>query len=70
MKSEKNINKSRLEFRLSIAKKEPLEEIRKKWDNYMLDYDTLPDKTIGDKIHMREAFYMYFNYLNRMRNKK
>lgn len=65
-----NIHKSRLEFKLSIARKEPLEDIWQKWNQYMLDYDALPDKTIGDKIHMQEAFYMYFNYLNRLRNKK
>ena len=54
--------KSRLEFRLSIAKKEPLEVVAKKWDKYMLDYDNLGDKTISDKIHLREAFYTYMNY--------
>lgn len=54
--------KSRLELRLSIARKEPLEVVAKKWDKYMLDYDNLGDKTIGDKIHLREAFYDYMNY--------
>ena len=54
--------KSRLEFRLSIARKEPLEVVAKKWDKYMLDYDDLGDKTISDKIHLREAFYNYMNY--------
>ena len=54
--------KSRLEFRLSIARKEPLEVVAKKWDKYMLDYDNLGDKTISDKIHLREAFYNYMNY--------
>lgn len=57
--------KSRLEFRLSILKNEPIEEINKKWDKYMLDYDNLENKTISDKIHLREAFYMYFNYKNK-----
>lgn len=54
--------KSRLEFRLSIARKEPLEVVAKKWDKYMLDYDNLGNKTISDKIHLREAFYNYMNY--------
>ena len=54
--------KSRLEFRLSIARKEPLEEVNKKWNKYMQDYDELENKTIGDKIHLREAFYNYMNY--------
>lgn len=54
--------KSRLEFRLSIARKEPLEVVAKKWDKYMLDYDNLGDKTISDKIHNREAFYDFMNY--------
>ncbi len=54
--------KSRLEFRLSIIRKEPLEVVAKKWDKYMLDYDNLGDKTIGDKIHLRESFYLYMNY--------
>ena len=54
--------KSRLEFRLSIARKEPLEVVAKKWDKYMLDYDNLDNKTISDKIHLREAFYNYMNY--------
>lgn len=54
--------KSRLEFRLSIARKEPLEAVNKKWCKYMQDYDELENKTIGDKIHLREAFYNYMNY--------
>jgi hypothetical protein len=54
--------KSRLEFRLSIARNEPLEEVNKKWNKYMEDYDNLDNKTISDKIHLREAFYDYMNY--------
>ena len=57
--------KSRLEFRLSIIRKEPLEVVAKKWDKYMLDYDNLGDKTISDKIHLRESFYLYMNYKNK-----
>ena len=57
--------KSRLEFRLSIARKEPLEVVAKKWDKYMLDYDNLDEPTICDKVHNREAFYMYMNYKNK-----
>ena len=65
--------KSRLEFRLSIARKEDLETVNKKWCKYMEDYDNLGDKTISDKIHLREAFYMYMNYkskCNRENNEK
>jgi hypothetical protein len=54
--------KSRLEFRLSIARNKPLEEVNKKWCKYMEDYDNLDNKTISDKIHLREAFYNYMNY--------
>jgi hypothetical protein len=54
--------KSRLEFRLSIARKEDLETINKKWCKYMEDYDNLDEPTISDKIHNREAFYNYMNY--------
>ena len=54
--------KSRLEFRLSIARNEPLEEVNRKWNKYMEDYDNLDNKTISDKIHLREAFYNYMNY--------
>ena len=54
--------KSRLEFRLSIARKEDLETVNKKWCKYMEDYDNLDEPTISDKIHNREAFYNYMNY--------
>ena len=62
--------KSRLEFRLSIIRKEPLEVVAKKWDKYMLDYDNLGDKTISDKIHLRESFYLYMNYKNKYGREK
>ncbi len=54
--------KSRLEFRLSIVRKEDLETVNKKWCKYMEDYDNLDEPTISDKIHNREAFYNYMNY--------
>jgi len=62
--------KSRLEFRLSIARKEPLEEVNKKWNKYMEDYDNLGDRTIIDKIHLRESFFTYVNYMNKKREDK
>ena len=65
--------KSRLEFRLSIARKEPLELVNKKWNKYMQDYDNLDEPTICDKVHNREAFYDYMNYkskCNRENNEK
>lgn len=60
--------KSRLEFRLSIARKEPVEVVKDKWVKYMIDYQELKDATISDKIHLREAFYTYLNYLNKNKN--
>ena len=54
--------KSRLEFRLSIARKEPIDKVNEKWCKYMEDYDNLDEPTISDKIHNREAFYNYMNY--------
>ena len=62
--------KSRLEFRLSIARKEDLETVNKKWCKYMEDYDNLGDKTISDKIHLREAFYDYMNYKSKYEREK
>ena len=59
--------KSRLEFRLAVAREEPLDVVNQKWNKYMEDYDNLKDKTIGDKIHLREAFYCYMNYKNKLK---
>ena len=56
--------KSRLEFRLSIARNQPLESVNEKWVKYMNDYDNLEIKTIADKIHLRESFFLYLNYKN------
>ena len=60
--------KSRLEFRLSIIRKEPVEIVKEKWINYMIDYEKNKDATISDKIHLREAFYTYLNYINNRTN--
>jgi len=62
--------KSRLEFRLSIARKEDLETVNKKWNKYMEDYDNLAEPTISDKIHLRESFYTYMNYKNKYQQKQ
>ena len=62
--------KSRLEFRLSIIRKEPLEVVAKKWNKYMQDYDNLDEPTICDKVHNREAFYMYMNYKSKYEREK
>jgi len=62
--------KSRLEFRLSIARKEDLETVNKKWNKYMEDYDNLDEPTICDKVHNREAFYMYMNYKSKYEREK
>ena len=62
--------KSRLEFRLSIARKEDLETVNKKFNKYMQDYDNLDEPTICDKVHNREAFYDYMNYKSKYQREK
>ena len=61
--------KSRLEFRLSIARNKPLEEVNSKWSKYMQDYDTLENNTVCDKIHLREGFFLFLNYKNKLMKK-
>lgn len=56
---------SLINLRLAMIHKAPIQEIEKKYLEYLNEYDNLENKGIKEKLEHRELFYSYMRYMNR-----